>query len=70
VESNAPATTPDAVVSLDEHSEVVPGLRREHSSRQRHPHSVPERSDIVRIGRSVRRRPSRDRQASRPVAHL
>jgi len=24
---------------------------------------------MVRIGRSVRRRPSRDRQASRPVAH-
>src|SRR6202042_1765435 len=42
VESNAPATTPDAVVSLDERSEVVPGLRCEHPSRQRHTHSVTE----------------------------
>src|SRR5215469_709902 len=49
VESNAPATTPDAVVSLDERSEVVPGLRREHPSRQRHTHSVAESSDMARF---------------------
>jgi hypothetical protein len=40
VEANAPATTPDAVVGFDEHSEVIPGLRREHPSRQGHAHSV------------------------------
>jgi hypothetical protein len=34
VESDAPATAPDAVVSLDERGEVVPGLRREQPSRQ------------------------------------
>src|SRR5215469_12561187 len=49
VESDAPASTPDAVVSLDERSEVVPGLRREHPSRQRHTYSVPGRSDIARF---------------------